>query len=872
MNINRFALSAALLATTGLVPVSTALAQDSEDVIVVRYQYVPDDKRVTSEVSSFLSIEDIAVTGDADIASALGRVTGLSVQDGRFVIVRGLNERYSNTLINGSPLASPEPLRRAVPLDLFPTSLISNILVQKTFSPQFPAEFGGGLVEIETSTIPNERFFEFSVGASADTVTSFDRGVQHDGGSYDWIGFDDGTRDFPEAYVDILNTQNIGAANQDPTTLAEIGRALENSKLWVVHEGDTPMNGSFDFSAGERIDLDSGLSIGLLFSGGFDNSWDTRIGSRGKARVSGDQLTARSDFDRIQTTNTIESNAMLGFGVGNDSHELTALAFVLRSTDKDTQILEGQDDDRDAQVRTDSTAWYERQVYTYQVAGDHSFNLGQGLELDWRYSTSDASREAPNGREAKYEDQDSSEAGVNYQLLNSVDGNSITFSRVDDKTDDYGFDLTLPTEMFGTDVEWKLGYANTSKDRFAYTREFAFEGSIPADLLSSRVDYVYADQNILDSRFRLVETGGVLTPEAYRGELDVDAWYAGADMALGAYLRAALGVRFEDGTQTLDTFNLPDLTGATTIETRLEEDYVLPAATLTWTFADNLQARFGYSETITRPQFRELGFAEFFNTETDERFRGNPYLVNTEITNYDARLEYYFGREQFVTAGVFYKDITNPIVEYILPEGETLSTSFINAPSATLFGFELEYEKTFELAELLEGDFWGDSELFVKANYTFTSSEMSAGENETVVVASPQAGNPLANIEGASGYIEDGQALQGQSEHLGNIQIGIEDDMSRTAILFNYTGERTRALANVARGLPAVVEEPPFQVDLVHSRTFETEGGGLYDVRFAVRNLLGDDYVATQSSGGTSLVVDQYDIGTTFSVSLKRSF
>jgi outer membrane receptor protein involved in Fe transport len=869
MNINRFALSAALLATTGLVPVSTALAQDeNDDVIVVRYQYIPEDKRVTSEVSSFLSIDDIAVTGDADIASALGRVTGLSVQDGRFVIVRGLNERYSNTLINGSPLASPEPLRRAVPLDLFPTSLISNILVQKTFSPQFPGEFGGGLVEIETSTIPTERFFEFGVGFSGDTKTTFTRGLQHTGGGYDWTGFDDGTRDWPEGFYDLWNTTNIDSS-VDSTTRAKLGRALENSKLWVVQEGDTPMNGSFDFSAGERIDLDSGLSIGLLVSGGFDNSWTTRVGSRGKARVSGDTLSARSDFDRFQTENVIESNAMFGVGVGNDNHELTGLAFVLRSTEKETQILEGQDDDRDAQIRTDSTAWYERQVYTYQIAGDHTFDIGNGVDLEWRFSTSDASREAPNSREAVYEDQDSSEDSVNYQLLNALDGNAIVFSRVDDTTDDYGFDLTIPTELFGSEMDIKLGYANTSKDRFAYTREFGFDGSIPADLLDSRIDYIYADQNILDSRFFLAETGGTLFPEAYRGELDVEGLYFGADMALGPFLRAALGVRFEDATQTLETFNLP-LTGGVNVNTPIEEDYVLPAATLTWTFGDNLQARFGYSETVTRPQFRELGFASFVNAETGESFRGNPFLTNTEITNYDARLEYYFGRDQFVTAGVFYKELDAPIVEYILPEGETLATSFLNAPEATLAGFELEYEKTFEMAETF-GDFWEDAELFIKANYTYTSSEMTAGSDATVIIANPQAGQAEATVQGADGYITDGEALQGQSEHLANLQIGIENDDNRTALLVNYTGERTRALANVAVGLPSVIEEPPMTVDLVHSRSFE-HGDGTYDVRFAVRNLFGEDYVATQSSGGTSLVVDQYDIGTTFSVSLKRSF
>jgi outer membrane receptor protein involved in Fe transport len=873
MKANRIALTAALLATTGLIPVSTALAQETEtdDVIVVRYQFVPDDKRVTSEVSSFVSVEDIAITGDSDIASALGRVTGLSVQDGRFVIVRGLNERYSNTLINGSPLASPEPFRRAVPLDLFPTALISNVLVQKTFSPQFPGEFGGGLVEIETSTLPNERFFEASLGLSANTETSFDTGLMHDGGNLDWTGFGNSTRDWPRGFEDVFETQNIGPAEQDPITLASIGRGLENSKLWVIQEGDIPGDVSFSFDAGDRFDFD-GFSIGILGAVGYDNSWETRIGQRGKARITNGQLSPRTLFDRVQTTNTIETNAMAGVGFETGEHEVRALAFVLRSSDKDTQILSGRDDDRDADLRIDSTAWYERQVYTYQLSGDHTFDIGGGLNLEWRASTSDASREAPNGREAIYEDEDAGE-GVDYRLLNSIDGNSITFSRVDDVTDDLGFDLALPVNLFGFDWEWSAGYSTMSKERTAFSREFGFEGSIPADLADSRIDYIFADQNILDSRFRLREVGGVLTPEAYRGELDVDAFYVGTDVELGPYLRAAVGVRFEDGEQTVDTFGFPiEPTDTGLVETQISEDYVLPAATLTWTFADNLQLRLGYSETITRPQFRELGFAEFFNTETDERFRGNPFLVNTEITNYDARLEYYFGRDQFITAGVFYKQLDNPIVEFILPEGETLATSFINGPEATLTGFELEYEQTFSLGDMYPGEFWEDAELFVKANYTFTNSEMTAGANDTVIVANPSAGQPVAAEESAAGYIRDGQALQGQSEHLANLQIGWEDSSSRTAVLFNYTGERTRALANVARGLPEVVETPPFLVDLVHSRSFEMNDGGVFDVRFAVRNLLGEDYTARQSSGGTELIVDGYDIGTTFSLSLTRTF
>ncbi|MCR9129414.1 MAG: TonB-dependent receptor [Alphaproteobacteria bacterium] len=887
MNGNRIALTAALLATTGLVPVSAAYAQDSqaaaqadqvEDTIVVRYQYVPDDKRVTSEVSSFLSADDIAVTGDSDIASALGRITGLSVQDGRFVIVRGLNERYSNTLINGSPLASPEPFRRAVPLDLFPTSLISNVLVQKTFSPQFPGEFGGGLVQIETSALPAEGFLELGFSFAADTATSFDDGLMHDGDNLDYTGFGGSLRDFPRQYLDIFNTQNIG--NQDPTTLAEIGRALPNSQLWVVQEGDVPGDVGFDISLGDRYDFD-GFSIGVLASVGYDNSWQTREGVRATSRFQGDGLAPIQQFDRYSTENTIESNGLFSVGLETGNHELQALALVLRSSDKGTQIQQGFDETGNT-VREDQTSWFERQVYTYQLSGEHLFeSIGQGLEIEWRASTADASREAPNQRRARYRVTNPNDLPQNYDyvLLGQRTGNTISFSRVDEVTEDLGIDFTLPTTILGRDVEWKAGYSTLSRERTAYSRQFFFDGSIPAGLNGSRIDYVLADQNILQSRFFLREVGGLAFPEAYRGELEVDAAYVGADAELTPFLRAALGVRFEDGEQTLESFAYPVQPTAGNPDginpiTPIAEDYVLPAATLTWTFADNLQLRLGYSETITRPQFRELGFSQFVDTDTDELFQGNPYLINSELTNYDARLEYYFGRDQFATVGVFHKEIENPIVEYLLPTGENLSTSFINAPEATLTGFEVEYEKRFDLADWFDGDFWSDAELFIKTNYTYTSSEMSVSANDQVILAAGVGGVPSPDPRSAAGFIADGQTLQGQSEHLANFQIGWEDSNSRTALLYTYTGERTRALQNLAPGeeQPEIIEQPPQQLDLVHSRFFEAADGGEYSLRFAVRNLLGEDYEAYQERGGDRLIVDSYEIGTTFSINVSRTF
>ncbi|TGY90393.1 TonB-dependent receptor [Marinicauda algicola] len=900
MKANRIALSAALLATTSLVPVSAAWAQDAEqgaqepsDVITVRYQYVPEEKRVTSEVSSVVDAGDIQITGDSDIASALGRVTGLSISEGRFVVVRGLNERYSNTLINGSPLASPEPFRRAVPLDLFPTSLISNILVQKTYSPQFPGEFGGGVVEIDTAALPEEGFVEIGLSSAIDSSTTFQDGLTYDGGEHDWLGYDDGTRQWPEGFKNLFETSEVGPSEQDPTTLAELGRAFENSGLWLVQRDDlTPADAGVDLTLGDRYDFD-GFSIGVLAAVGYDNSWSTQVGRRGKARVTGDQLSLSRDFHRMGTTNTIESNGLLNVGLETGDHSVQALALVLRSTEKETNRLLGFDSDLDALVRNDRTAWYERQVYTYQVSGEHTFDVGEGLGIDWRWSTADASRWAPNQREAFYEwDGPATEreaVGETYGLLefepfnddfllrNSGDGNRISFSRVDETTDEYGADVTLPVMLFGIDWEWMAGFAHLERERKAYNREFRFTGTIPADLRGSRIDYIFADQNILDTRFRLQETGGVLTPEAYRGNLEVESYYVSTDAQLTPFLRAALGARFEDGEQTLDTFGFPAENPADVGDNEgfISEDYVLPAATITWTFAENMQLRVGYSETIIRPQFRELGFTLFFDPDVDELFRGNPFLVNSELQNYDARFEWYFGRDQFFTAGVFYKTIENPIVEYILPDGENLSTSFVNAPEATLTGFELEFEKRFDFSDRFEGEFWQNAEFFVKSNYTYIDSEMSAGANDTVIVAEPGAGaDPQASVGPAAGFINDGEPLQGQSEHLANLQVGWEDNAAntRTALLVNYTGERSRALANVAVGLPAVIEEPPLLVDLVHSRSIDLEDGNTFDVRFAVRNILGEDYVATQSAAGSSIVVDSYEVGTTFSINLSRTF
>ncbi len=887
MKTNRIALSAALLASTTLVPVA-AVAQDAqiEDQITVRYQYIPDDRRVTSEVSAVLSLDDLATTGDSDLAGALVRITGISTTNGRFAVVRGLNERYSNTLLNGSPMPSPEPFRRAAPLDIFPTNVLSNVLVQKTFSPEFPGEFGGGVIGIETATLPNEGFFSVSVGGSFDTVTTGNDGLTYAGSDTDWLGYDDGLRDIPAELAAVYNTTRVGNALPAEQQQA-IGRSLVNSELWVVQEVDVDANGSIEVSAGDRYDFD-GFSLGVLGSFSYSNEWETREGQRGKGRIGSNGLTyengpptqERSGLaaagtginNYFGTESVIDVSGMVSVGVDwyND-HEINFLSLALRSTSKEARTEEQFNAGSSAVLRGDFTEWFERQVIFNQLSGSHVFEGLGDLGVDWRISQATAERDAPYQRFVNYQFDD---ARGEYRYEGDINDNFTRFSEIEDNTQDRGIDFELPVTIAGKDVELSAGYSYTLREREAFSRRFSFEqGSvgIPADLLFSRIDYIFAEQNITDERVRLVETGGLTFPEAYLGELQVEAAYVGFDAELNPFLRAAIGGRYESGQQRVDTFAFPPGTPNGVDTAPVKEDYFLPAVTLTWTFADNLQLRTGYSQSIARPQFRELAFAEFFNTETDQRFQGNPYLVNTEIESYDARMEYYFGRDQFVTVGVFHKIMDNPIEEFIIPIGDGLNTSFINAPEATLTGAEFEFEKTFDFSNRFDHAFFADREWFFKTNYTYIESEVSA--DGTVTIAQGAFGQPIPIELNAAGFVEDGRALQGQSEHLFNVQIGYEtfDGRQRGALLYNYTGERTRAVANLSDSLPEIIEEVPSSLDFVYSRTVEIADAD-WDFGFSVRNILGDGYEATQSDGDTTLPVDTYDVGTTFSISIGREW
>ena len=864
-----------LLSSACLMTVHSVAAQEDSDqpieeearqqTVVVRGRFIPNEVRSTSEVANLIDAADFTLQGDSDAAAALSRVAGIATSEDNFIYVRGLNERYSSALLNGSPLPSPAPLRRVAPLDLFPTSALESILVQKTFSPQLPGEFGGGLVDIRTKSVPDSRFFEVSIGGGLTSGTSLQNGLLYDGSDTDYLGLDDGARDLPSLENGLT---------------ADFGRALtDNSSLLVLQSGEIGPNFDFGLTGGDRFDVNNDISVGLIASLGYDNKWITKEGQRGNAFVpSGDQLDAFDSFERFGTENTvsIDGFAALGFEL-YDNHEISFNGLVTRSSEKEARTNIGVND-IDEPRRIDALEWFERQLWTTQAKGEHVFPSLYNLEVDWRGSYSEASREAPYQVQTIYTLDDDL---TNPQLLNQQDANQFTFSDINDDTTDFGFDLELPLESssgacnFFCEVSLKAGYSYVENDREATSRTFGLIG-IGGVEPGSRLDYVYnAIFNTTDANGNFL--GGVrqvsdtVQPSKYIATLEIDAAYAGIDVQVTPYIRAALGARFEDAVQAVVVGSFGDDLSQGPIDGGIESEDVLPAATITWNPVDDVQVRFGYSKTLTRPQFREMAPAIFVNTDTDVTFIGNPYLVNAEIENYDARFEYYFGRNQFFTVGLFYKDMINPIEEIIVPT-ENIQTTFLNAPAANLYGTEIEYEQTLDLQGWFGWDFLGDNEITVKTNYTWSDSEVDADGDVPINVGTPL--EPVFGTTPAAGRIEDGRRLQGQSEHLFNLQLiysDLDNDLDAN-LLFNYSSERIRTAETVARNIPAILEEPPTTLDFVLNKGFESNSGGEYEFSLKIQNIFGDEYEAYQERGSDRVEVDTYDLGTVFSVGLKRIF
>lgn len=827
--------------------------------IVVTGQRDRNIQRAAPQVVSILGTAEIARTGEGNIAGALGRVTGLSVVGNGYVYVRGLGDRYSLALLNGSPLPSPEPLKRVVPLDLFPSSIIASSLVQKSYSVNYPGEFGGGVINLTTKSVPAEPFISIGAGIGMDTETTGQLGYTYYGSSTDWTGFDNGQRDLTGALQSFFASgERLSSGNIDAV---ETAKGIVNTRNGLTQKiPNMPANFTGTLSAGKSFDL-GGATLGVIATAGYNNKWTTRDALT-QTSVDSDLADLQSNFRRVTTDNRIVVNGMLGLGLEFGRNKIRWTNLYIRDTLKHTRVSLGQRNQTTVDYQQQDTAWYERQLIDTQLVAE--LKPFDGISVDLRGGFANSQREAPYELNFEYVRTNVASDPLGEHFVNNLDGNAgranVSFS-----------DLNEDLWFGGADISYKMtpsitatvGYAYTDTRRTSSRRDFQFRAvDLPDGVNMFRPDYLLSHAVIEAFNIGLIDTNE--GNPAFLATLRNHAGYGKIDAQLTDTLQLDAGVRYETAKLAVSPTQVFNDTAGLPSTTALNNDYWLPAATLTWSFRDDMQLRVNASKTIARPQFRELIYQFYFDPDTNRLYRGNPNLVDSRLTNAEARYEWYFGRDQRFSLSGFFKRIDNPIESFVALESDSFITSFANAPTADLYGAEVEAQKYFDLADW--GGFWEARRIAVVANYTWTKSKLKVTEAD-------QTSYYLAASSRALDYFRNGAPLTGQSEHIANLQLGLEDTdgLSQQTILFSYASKRVTSRGLFNTGQPDIYADPGLRIDFVARQGFKMFAKEV-ELKFEARNLTGRKNIEYQQLADKRVEVNTFKLGRTLSLSASMKF
>ncbi len=816
---------------------------------------VLEERREDIAVANILGSEQISRAGDSDAAGALRRVTGLTLVGGQFIFVRGLGERYSSTLLNGANVPSPDPTRRVVPLDLFPASIIDSIAVQKSYTPEMPAEFGGGSIQLRTKSIPEAAFFKVEVGMGYNDQTTGKEGLNYRGGKWDWTGYDDGTRDESELLAaasaggtEVREYNRFTGEGYTPEELELIGQSLPVNYNVVTDEA--PPNVGGNIAGGNLFEVSDKVTLGFLAAMEYDDKWLTTIQQRTDYVVGGGgALVPQNDYNYFITDRKIDLSGFftLGAQIG-DNNRLTYNWMLLRSTIDHTQRQQGFNKDAEGgDVQFTELEWLERQMMVNQLLGEHTIPQLWDMSWNWNYTDATAKTSEPDTRTYRY-DPDTltpQEDDLIFSLRN--DSNQRRWGNLKDNSTDWNINLVQPLLFWQkADLSLRAGAGNVTRDRNSAIRRFAFisKGPVSGNVDLRRnpnPDFIIFDETIQPRGWQINEVSN--TTDAYTAEQTIKSRYIAVDLDYDEWLRLGAGVRNEKSDQSVTTFDQFD-PDRNPISSQLNTDDDFPAYSATLIFG-NHQVRAAYGETTNRPDFKELSEALFKDPLLDRLVKGNPNLVPAYLKNYDLRWDWYFNQGEFVSLGAFYKDFTDPI-ETVVLAGASQITTFSNAQSAENFGVEFELYKTLGFM----GNWWGTPEWwsnwYVSTNYAWIDSTIQLSEQNAAVQTS------------------DSRPLQGQSPYVFNFQLGY-DDLDRginTALVFNVFGKRIVDVGT--NGAPDIYQQPQPSLDFVYAQKFREH----WKFKFRARNLLNPEVQITQ--GGETR--RSFTVGREYAAAIEWSF
>ena len=850
---NRFLLKPISLAVAASIvfPTSMAFAQSNEEEVIEEVvatgtrlkgtaTAVMEERKNQAFVADIMGAEQIARTGDSDAAGALRRVTGLTLVDGRFIYVRGLGERYSSTQLNGAVVPSPDPTRNVIPLDLFPSSIIESLAVQKSYSPSMPAAFGGGNVNIRLKSIPTQRVFNVSAAVGIDTENSGDV-LDYAGGGRDWTGEDDGSRAVSTAIQDRWDSKNF-LDDLEPEEALELFKGVNRDYGLERESADPDMR--FNVTYGDSYDYDEDWRFGFLVTSRY--SAQTRSSEEYELQdpdLVGDEIINVRFFDDIQgTEQTVTWSSLLTLGVDyNRQHRIDYSLIVLNDTRDEIREMFGNTENLNQaeglRIRDIDVQYEERSLYTNQLKGQHTIPELNFMGIDWTYSLGRSVRYAPGNFNARFVMEDANEDGIfddenEIFLTDAQTAARYTFQNLHDRLENFGYNVTYPMSFGKWETEYKVGASFVTKTRTAENRRFdintlgvedrsILDGNDFSEIFSDDV----LDTLSLSSRPIIRDT--TIAGDDYVAGQKIDAYYLEADFFYDNKWRFTGGVRWEDFRQVVapldprtNQFDLSD--EADRSQLAFQEDGFYPALAVTYFLEDNMQLRASIGQTVVRPDLREVSSATYLDPLTNFPIAGTPGVSTTDIINYDLRWEWYREAGNNLSVGLFYKDMEAPIESVQSPaqDGPPL-IRIANAESGEVYGVEVEFLQ--DLAFIGDG-IWDN--LFTTGNITVSDSEIVLDRQNIVEQTGVSAA--ITNVE---------RRMTGHSQYVLNMQLGYDSDNGEhsASLVYNVFGERI-LIAGID-GFDDNFEQPFHSLDMVYKYYPDFNS----TVTLRVQNILGED-------------------------------
>lgn len=779
-------------------------------------------RKNAAQVSDGISEAEIKKLPDSDAGQALKRVPGVTLVGDKFVYVRGIGERYSNTTLNGAALTSTEPDKKAFAFDMFPSEFLQNANVAKSFTPDLPGNFAGGLVQLNTVDFPNGFSLRVSASGTYNTNVTLQQNafVGSEGSTTDWLAFDNGLRALPAdmpADRRAMNDLLQGVVRGDEAALSRwqnLGRAFSNQTVRQNRTTALP-NGNFGLSYSNVLNIadnDFGIIASLSYGNGFSINTIERAGI----------LADRSpffDFKGAQSQRSVSWGGLLNFAYKIGDHSSLSFKNVYnRSMDDETVLLEGQDlGYQFLDLRMTSFQFVEKELYSGQLSGEHTFKDINGLLVDWKASFSQSSRNEPDFRRFRYSRQTAEAKNdptlpFEAQIIQSQQGDGTRagrfFSNLREDATLGAVNFTLPINQ----MKLKAGALGEIRNRTFNARSITV---IEPRNGGQNINYAAAlDELLAPSNFRIDGLGiseDTRLSDAYTAVETLFAAYSMLDAPFelgGLNFRVIGGLRFEGNTQRLNSFAINDQP----VQINLVTPDLLPSLHVVWKASETTNLRLSATQTLARPSLREFAPFAFFDFQQQVLVQGNPELRRALIQNFDVRYELFPGVGEVLSVSGFYKRFTDAIEETIFPQQSELTRTFANADGPALnYGFELELRKNFGfIASGLEN-------LVFTANYTWVRSELTVSQGGTV----------------------DTRPMWGQSPFTLNLSLFYTNPDTRTSFNLAYNTYGRRIIQVGQRGAFSFADPHVYELprDVIDASLIQPLGDAL-ELKISARDIL----------------------------------